>query len=90
MHAVNKRLLYAVIHLQQQHDILCINDARSCYDHIVHQVVTMEMQRLDMPSQLIKFMIVMLQDLEHHTRIAYGTLESSMHNYSLIPFKFIC
>ena len=50
MHAVNKRLLYAVIYLQQQPDILCINDVKSCYDHIVYQVVTMEMQRLGMPS----------------------------------------
>ena len=41
MNAVNKRLLYNVIHLQRQYDILCSNDAKSCYDCIVHPVASM-------------------------------------------------
>ena len=34
-------------------------------------------------------MIGTLQDLEHHTRTAYGTSESFMHNDSSVPFQGI-
>ena len=42
-----------------------------------------------MSTQPMKCMLEMLQDLEHHIRTSYGTLESFMHNNSLIPFQGI-
>ena len=68
MHAVNKKILYNVIHLQQQPDILCGNDAKSCYKHIVHSVVSTAMKLLGIPVQPMKYMLGMLQDMEHHIR----------------------
>ena len=75
MHSVNKQLLYDMIHLQRQPAILCSNDTKYFYDRIVHSVVSMEMQQLGMPEQTMKYMLGMLQDMEHHIRTAYGTLE---------------
>ena len=57
MRAVNKQLIYDVIHLQQQPSILCSNDAKSLYEHIVYSVASMTMQLLGIPAQPIKCMI---------------------------------
>ena len=73
MHAVNKQLLYNLIHVQRQPDILCDNDTKSCYDCIVHQVAIMEIKLLFMPAHPMKYMLGIFQDLEHHIRTAYGT-----------------
>ena len=75
MHAIKKQLLYDVIHLQRKPDILCSNDAKSCYNRILHSVASMYIQRLGMPVQPTQFMLGMLQDLENHTRTAYDTLK---------------
>ena len=49
MHDINKRLIYDMIHLQRQPPTLCSNDAKSCYDCIVHSVVSMAMQQMGTP-----------------------------------------
>lgn len=90
LHAVNKRLLYDIIHLQRRTAILCSNDAKSCYDRIIHSVASMALQRLGLPPQPSKCMLTTIQDLEHHIRTAYGTSSSSMTNWSTIPFQGIC
>ena len=89
MRAVNKKMIYGVIHLQRKHDILCSNDAKSCYDCILHSVASMEMQRLGRQANPMKCMIGILQDLEHQIRTAYVTLESFMHNDPPIPLQGI-
>ena len=90
MEDVNKRLLYDVIYLQRQRAILCSNEAKYCYERIVHSVVSMSIQQMGMTAQPMKFMLGRLQDLEHPIRTAYVTSESSMHNDSPIPLQGIC
>ena len=89
MHAVNKQLLYNLIHIQHQPDTLCDNDTKSCYDCIVNQVESMAIQQLFMPAQPMKYMLGIFQDLEHHIRTANGTSRSFIHNHPLIPFQCI-
>ena len=80
INAVNKGLIYGMIHLQWQPDILCINGSKYCYDHIVHSMASVKMQQLGMTAQPMKYILGKLQDLEHRIRTAYGTWESFMKN----------
>ena len=75
MHAVKKRLLYNMVHLQRQPAILYNNDTKSCYERIVHSVAIMLIKRLGISAQPMECMLGKLQDLEHHTITAYGNLE---------------
>ena len=87
MHAVNKRLICDMIHLQHKTFILCSNYTKPCYDRIVHSVVSISNQRLVMPEQSMKCMLGTLQDLEYHTRTYCITLESSVNNNPPITFQ---
>ena len=90
LHAVNKRLLYNIIHLQRKPAMLCSNDARSCYDRIVHSIASMACQRLGLPPEPVTCMLVTIQEMEHHIRSSFGTSESMMSNQLPTPFQGIC
>ena len=77
-HAVNKRLLYDIVHLQRRPAMLCSNDAKSCYDRIVHSIASLALQRLGMPPQPVTCMLVTIQELQHHICTAFGTSDSTM------------
>ena len=57
MYPVKKSLVYDVMHLQRQPDIIYRNDAKSSYDGIVQFVLNMEMKRLRMPAYPTKCMV---------------------------------
>lgn len=71
-HAVNKRLLYDLSHFQRRPMILCSNDAKSCYDRIVHSIASLAMQRLRLKTQPIKCMITSLGNMNHYIQTAFG------------------
>ena len=54
LQAVNKRLLYDLSHMQRRPMILCSNDAKSCYDRIVHSIAILAMRRMGMPIQPVQ------------------------------------
>jgi hypothetical protein len=51
---------------------LCSNDAKSCYDRILHSVASLCLQRLGLPEGAIVCMFSTLQNLEHTVRMIYG------------------
>ena len=42
--ALNKRLTMDLLHLRRQTGALCSNDAKSCYDRIVHSFASIVMR----------------------------------------------
>ena len=44
--SVNNRLMYDIMRQHRHGGILCSNDAKSCYDRIVHSVLSLSLQRL--------------------------------------------
>ena len=90
-HGVNKRLLYDLAHLQRRPMILCSNDAKSCYDRIVHSIASMAMQRMGMSDKPITCMIVTLQNMKHYIRTAFGDSDSfiSVLDEETVPFQGI-
>ena len=48
-HAVNKRLTFDILRQQRLPAVWCANDAKSCYDRIVHSVASICMLRCGLP-----------------------------------------
>jgi hypothetical protein len=75
--ALNKRLTMDLLRQCRQAGALCSNDAKSCYDRIVHSVATIALRRLGMPPEPILSMFSTLQHAQHHVSTALGV--SSRH-----------
>ena len=90
-HGLNKRLTYDLAHFQRRPMIVCSNDAKSCYDCIIHSIASMAMQRLGIPIQPIQCMIVTIQEMEHYIRTGFGDSDNTMSgtNNESGPFQGI-
>ena len=63
--ALNKRLMMDLLRQKRQAGALCSNDAKSCYDQVVHSVAALSMRRLGVPKNGIKPMFLSLQQAAH-------------------------
>lgn len=71
-HCLNKRLTFDLARQKRRPLGLCANDAKSCYDRIVHSIASIAMQRLGTPPEPIICMFDTLQNLKHYIRTIYG------------------
>ena len=53
------------------------NDAKSCYDRIVHSVAMICMRRLGFPKEPLQSMFETIQELDHFIRTSFGDSDSS-------------
>jgi hypothetical protein len=58
---LNKRLTMDVLRQRRQAGTLCSNDAKSCYDHIIHNVAALCMRRMGLPREPVESMFLTLQ-----------------------------
>ena len=79
-HAINKRLLYDILRQTRRPGALCSNDAKSCFDRVVHSIAMLAYQRLGIPSPPVKSMLHTIQKMKHHIRTTYGDSEFTMHS----------
>ena len=87
-HAVNKRLSYDLMRMFRSPGALCSNDAKSCYDRILHSIVALSMRRLGMPEPPIECMLKCIQTMDHYIRTNHGDSEISYSSkHTLIPFQ---
>jgi hypothetical protein len=56
---------------------ICSNDAKSCYNRIVHSITSLSMQRVKVPPGPIICMFSTIQCLNHCIRTIYGDSELS-------------
>jgi hypothetical protein len=70
--SLNKRLTYDIIRQKKRPGAVCSNDAKSCYDRIVHSVASLAMQRVGTPVEPIVCMFTTIQNLQHRIRTVYG------------------
>ena len=64
--AVDKRLTYDLVRQKKVPAILCSNDAKACYDRVVHPILFMALRRLGVSKQYIYGMIDTYRNMEHH------------------------
>ena len=70
--ALNKVLTYDIARQSRQPIALCSNDAKSCYDRIVHGAAGLAMQRCGVPTPFVEASLRPIQQLRHYIRTTYG------------------
>jgi hypothetical protein len=87
-HSVHKQLTFDIICQLQMDGAICSNDAKSCYDRIIHSIASLAFQRLGVPFPPVHCMLKSIQNMKHHIRTAFGDSAFTMDNSgSLIPFQ---
>ena len=87
-HAVNKRLSYDLMRSFRHPGALCSNDAKSCYDRILHSITAIALKRLGMPEPPIDCMLKCIQKMAHYIRTTHGDSELSYTSkHTHIPFQ---
>ena len=75
--ALNRRLTMDLLRQHRQAGALCANDAKSCYNRIVHNVAVLSLRRLGMAAAPIQSMFEILQQARHHVSTAFGISKHS-------------
>jgi hypothetical protein len=78
-----------ILRQRRQAGALCSNDAKSCYDRIVHNIASLAMRRTGMPAEPIRSMFDTLQKAEHRVTTAYGISDKTYGKKLLIPYQGI-
>ena len=69
---LNARLVDDILRTKTLPAIVCSNDAKSCFDCIVHSIFSICMRRLGAHANPVKSCVRTLQSLHHHMRTAFG------------------
>ena len=64
--ALHTRLTFDYWRQRQVSGLLCSNDAKACYDRIVHSVAALAMRRLGVPKAATLLMLGTVHSLRHH------------------------
>ena len=70
--ALNKQLTMDLLHMRRQPGALCSNNAKSCYDQIVHSFASIAMRRLGAHPGAVQCMLKTIQQAKHHIITAFG------------------
>jgi hypothetical protein len=84
--ALNKVLTQDSWRQKRQSGALCSNDAKSCYDRVVHSFAILCMLRLGCPREPLLSMFVTLQKMNHFIRSAY-IVSSTSFTGGAVPFQ---
>lgn len=71
-HCLNMQLTYDVVRQAKIPAAICSNDAKACYDRIIHAFASLAIQRLGIPIGPIQVMFGTIQQLKHFIRTAHG------------------
>ena len=71
-HALNKQLLLDILRVQRRPGVIIANDAKSCYDRILHFAAYISLRRAGVPKKTIQSMLEPIRRMTHRIRTAYG------------------
>ena len=83
--ATNEVLTMDIARLEHRSMALCSNDAKSCYDRILHAVASICMRRVGVPQETCKMMFGTLAQVDHYVRTNFG---DSTTSYACIEIPF--
>lgn len=89
-HALHKRLWYDILRQSRQPGIMISNDAKSCYDRVIHSVAALAYKRIGIPDPPVHAMLLTIQNMKHHIRTSYGDSVFYMDSTGvLVPYQGI-
>ena len=74
-HALNKRLMLDIMRVQRRPGVICANDAKACYDRILHFAAYIALRRSGLSKEATISMLEPIRRLKHVIRTAYGDSE---------------
>jgi hypothetical protein len=83
--AVNKVFTTDIARQEHRSMALCSNDAKSCYDRILHAIAIICMRRVGVSAKTCLMMFGTLSKVQHYIRTTYGDSETA---YSCIEIPF--
>ena len=75
--SLNMNLTFDLIRQWQIPAAVCSNDAKACYDRIVHAFACLAIRRLGIPQGPIQVMFGTIQQLQHFIQTIHGDSEVS-------------
>jgi hypothetical protein len=85
--ALNKVLSFDLIQQARMDADMCYNNAKSCYDRIVHAIASILMQQQNVPVSACMCVFIMLQNLHHTVRTIYSDSKSGYGgNLLAVPY----
>ncbi|CAJ1960545.1 unnamed protein product [Cylindrotheca closterium] len=85
--ALSKRLVWDLLIIQRRSAGWISNDAKSCFDRVVHWVAVLAMMRLAITWNALRMMFDTLATSMHRVRTGSGDSEESFHPPSMVPFQ---
>jgi hypothetical protein len=85
--ALNKCLALDLLRQKRQAGAICCNDAKSCYDRIVHSIAILSMRRVGILLAPLVSMFKVLQEANYKIRTAYGDSTKTCVSPQLILFQ---
>ena len=73
---LNKTLTCDIGRQRKQPFAICSNDAKSCFDRIVHSIASLSLQRVGYPIEPLICVFTTIRHLEHRIRTVYGDSDS--------------
>lgn len=87
-HVLNKRLVYDILRQSRRPGLLCSNDAKSCFDRVVHSVAMLAYKRLGIPEPPVECMLKTIQVMKHHIRTTFGDSAFTIDREGvLVPYQ---
>jgi hypothetical protein len=81
--ATNKVLTMDIARLEHRTMALCSNDAKSCYDRILHAIASICMRRVGVPKEMCQMMFGTLAQVDHYVRTNFGDSTRLLHTHVL-------
>ncbi|CAJ1945732.1 unnamed protein product [Cylindrotheca closterium] len=85
--ALSKRLVWDLLILQRRSAGWISNDAKSCFDWVVHWVAVIAMMRMAITWNVLRMMFDTLAMSTHQVQTGFGDSEESFHPPSIVPFQ---
>jgi hypothetical protein len=85
--AVSKRMVWDFLILQRRSAGWISNDAKSCFDRIVHWVARVALMRFGIPWEAVKLMFDTLAMATHRVRTGFGDSTTTFRPTSALPFQ---
>jgi hypothetical protein len=83
--AANKVLTMDIARLEHRSMALCSNDAKSCYDRILHAIASICMRRVGVPKETCHMMFGTLAQVDHYVHTNFG---DSTVSYACVEITF--
>ena len=87
-HVLNKCLSYDLIRFSRRPTALCSNDAKLCYDRVLHSIISIAFCRIGFPEPPIDCMINCIQQMKYYIHTTFGTSSTSFSSaHTAIPLQ---